>query len=118
MTRLARAELSGATITPSKPTDPRPVLATSAVLDVPADVQLCPYCGGRLHVQFAAWTQADNGAWEAESVELDCDTMPDFDSGKWEEWHARHSDMPYVYWLPATQAVEKWVNKNYRFEVD
>jgi hypothetical protein len=105
------------------PTD-RVVIRSGATLDVPPEVRLCPYCGGKLAVSFSAWTQQNNGEWCADGVELDCTTEPELPEGvfeddptsRWYEWLMQHSDMPYVYWLPATVEVEKWVNKTYRFD--
>ena len=93
------------------------LIKTNSVLDVPATVQICPYCGGELYVQFSCWTQDYDGTWKADGVELECNTEPGVESDDWADWHARHSQMPYVYWLPATVTVERWVNANYRFDI-
>jgi len=99
------------------------LLDTNAVVRIPPNVRVCPYCGGTLSASFTAWTQEDDGSWSAEEIDLECDTMPDLAEDNpssleaWDEWHARHSYMPYVYWLPVTVAVLRWINRRYRFRV-
>jgi hypothetical protein len=92
-------------------------------LAVPPDTQTCPYCDAHLSVSFNAFELLDDGTWQASECELTCDTEPDLDDDdplsldRWDDWYSRHSHMPYVHWLPAEQAVMKWVNAHYRFEV-
>ena len=100
------------------------LLDSTAVIHIPPEVRVCPYCGGKLVAQFSGWSQDDDGSWLADCVELECDTQPELDedleggTDAWDEWVANHSVMPYVYWLPATMAVEKWINERYRFRMD
>jgi len=97
------------------------LIDTNAVIDVPPEVRLCPYCGEKLYVQFSCWSQCEDGTWAADGVDLECTTEPELDefseddTAAWDNWFATHSEMPYMYWLPATVAVEKWVNEHYRF---
>lgn len=89
-------------------------VAHDKLFDVPGEVAVCPYCGGKLFTQCNAWQESKDG-WIAESLDVDCETEPDIDGTKWEDWFAAHSEMPYIYMLPVTIRVEKWVNENFRF---
>jgi hypothetical protein len=93
------------------------LLSRESVIDIPAGVRLCPYCGAKLRASFDWWTQQDDGSWMAESVDVSCVEEPDIDEDDWEDFWGNHSQMPYVYWMPAQTAVLEWVNKTYRFEV-
>jgi hypothetical protein len=94
------------------------LITCDTLLDVPADIAVCPYCGAALYVQFEAWSQEEDGSWSAENVHADCALEPDIRSDKWDAWSTAHSVMPYVYQLPVDQEVEKWVNEHYRFILD
>jgi hypothetical protein len=98
-------------------------ITNDTTLCVPPEIRLCPYCGGKLWCGFTSWSQRDDGDWDADSIDLNCENEPDLDEDdessveKWERWIAEHTYMPYVNWLPAEQAVLAWVNANYRFEI-
>lgn len=98
-------------------------IATDAIVDVPVEVCVCPYCGGKLYARFSMWTENDDKTWSCYSVELDCESEPELDEDDpeslslWDDWFAGHSQMPYVYWLPACLKVQDWVNERYRFAV-
>lgn len=102
------------------------LLETNVRLPVPGSVAKCPYCSGELFVSFSCWTECDDGSWRADGVELDCNSEPELDEERdddeqrevYDHWLEQHTYMPYVYWLPATVTVEKWVNENYRFKMD
>lgn len=87
------------------------------VFYVPPSFARCPYCDGRLYAGFRAWVLEDDGTWAGEEVELDCENEPDMekDEERWEAWLESHSEMPYVYWLPACEKVKRWINSQYRF---
>lgn len=99
-------------------------LATDTVLAIPPEVRVCPYCGGNLWARFEEFGQCDDGTWQAEGVTLECDSEPDLDDEDeksveaWNDFLSRHSEMPYVYWLPAAVAVSEFVNEHYRFKVE
>lgn len=96
------------------------IIETNAVLDVPASVATCPYCGQALKVSFDHWVQQEDGSWAIEHAALDCVAEPDLDdeaASDYDNWLAEHTYMPYVYWLPVDVLVTKWVNENYRFNV-
>ena len=95
----------------------RLVIKPDATLQVPPEVQLCPYCGERLEVQFSGWCMDDEGFWITDCLELECKAMPDVSEEEWEAEMERHSQYPYIYWLPADQVVTAWVNANYRFDM-
>ena len=85
--------------------------------DLPQQYRRCSYCGGKLAIHFEAWTKQDDGTWVAEWAKADCLTEPSERSRKFEDWINQHCYMPYVYWLPLEQALTRWVNKHYRFNI-
>ena len=95
----------------------RTTLKTDASIDVPAGVAVCPYCKTPLHAQANGWIQRDDGTWQADTIDLDCETEPDIDGPDWEDWFARHSDMPYVHMLPVQQKVVAWLADRFDFEM-
>jgi hypothetical protein len=92
------------------------IINSDAILDIPTDVAVCPYCGLKLTAQFTGWFE-DTTGYIADEVSLDCESEPDFDDDNYDDWLDGHSEMPYVYWLPACKKVESWVKKNYRFDL-
>lgn len=93
-------------------------VASDHIFEIPAEIAVCPYCDAKLYASCEAWTQIDNGSWIAEQLSIDCETEPDIEAPRWDEWFTTHSEMPYVYQLPVDTKVEKWVNTNFRFEVE
>lgn len=126
-----RHEANGLSLLRAQPTGGEVVSETTliepqTVLDVPAEVAKCPYCGAELIASFSCWTQQDDGSWIASGVDVECKTEPAIVFGTpkakasqrdWDEWMAQHTYMPYVYWLPVTNRVETWVNAQYRFNM-
>jgi hypothetical protein len=94
------------------------LIETGKVIDVPPEVLRCPYCNERLSCQPTCWEQDDDGSWYASESGLECRSEPDIDSDEWAEWSAEHSEMPYVYWLPADEKVLAWLKGNFRFKVE
>ncbi len=92
------------------------VLASDAVIDIPPEVAVCPYCDAKLTATFESWEKQENGIVGTSPV-LECETCPDIDSREWDSWLDVHTDMPYVYLLPVCQKVEKWINERYRFDL-
>jgi hypothetical protein len=98
------------------------------IIAIPPEVATCPYCGAKLWVQLDTWTQLDDGMWgvdEDETPHPDCESEPeihedftDEEITRWQEWSEVHSKMPYVYQLPVEVKVAKWLNANYRFDMD
>ena len=94
------------------------------IIRIPREVAVCPYCGGELIARPEAWSENDDGIWEAQESGLDCVTEPELDPAnestveEWDDWIARHTYMPYVYWLPVDMKVTKWINANYRWKHD
>lgn len=93
------------------------LLKTDAVLPVPPEVGKCPYCGGKVFVQFDQWSENDDLTWSASDLAVTCETEPDIDSDEFEEWLESHSEMPYVYMLPLEMRLMKWINERYRFDL-
>ena len=92
------------------------LLPTDAVIDVPADVAVCPYCQAPLSITFTAWEQQEDGSWAADELSCDCTTEPDIDTAEWPAWMKQHTYMPYVYMLPVHIKVRAWVYTRYRFD--
>jgi hypothetical protein len=92
------------------------------IFDVPPSVAVCPYCGGKLTVQAEDWVEMDDGTWgvlEDATPHADCETEPDdIESDEWEDWFESHSRMPYVYQMPVEIKIAKWLNANYRFDME
>lgn len=67
---------------------------------IPKTVIVCPYCGGQLHLEVDEWDTKTRVPTEA-GVHLSCEhetpNGPD------------HTEMPYVYWLPAQRTVYAWI---------
>lgn len=89
-------------------------------IDVPRLVAVCPICNSHLQpAQVNCWEENDAGIWAAAEVEIDCVTEPEIDGPDWEAWFARHwRNMPQHYWQPVKDAVLKYINENFRFEME
>ena len=94
------------------------LLSPQAVLHVPTDVAVCPYCGAALRVTFGYWQQQEDGSWTARDVQAECAAQPTTDGEKWRDWAERHSCLPYIHQVPVDTAVERWVNTYYRFVLE
>lgn len=104
------------------------ILPHDAIIEVPPEVAVCPYCGAKLWVQLDTWTQLDDGMWgamEDETPHANCDSEPeihedftDDEIDRYEEWARVHSKMPYVYQLPVEVRIGKWINATYRFDTE
>lgn len=100
------------------------------IINIPPEVAVCPYCGGKLTVQLETWVQLDDGLWGAptdETPHVECEFEPDMlqgddyddsDADDWEAWYESHSAMPYVYLMPVEIKVARWLNANYRFDME
>lgn len=88
-------------------------------IKVPVEVAVCPDCKQQLTIYGDGWEEQDDG-WMLDSFTISCATEPDIEDDGWDEWgeaHEQSFDMPYVYWLPVTETIKAWVNKNYRFDL-
>jgi len=94
-------------------------VATDATIELPPKAK-CPICGEKVVFEGThCWERDDaDGTWYATEVSINCVTEPDIDSEDWEDWHNGHWNMPYVDWLPLTQAVLVWLKRNYRFVIE
>ena len=101
---------------------PKITIPAESILSIPPHVAKCPYCDGALSARFSAWTECKDGRWKCDGVELECERQPELDEDApnglqaWREFNETHTVMPYVYWLPVCDVVERWVNRFYRFE--
>lgn len=87
-------------------------------LEVPKNIQDCPYCGDPLWISsIDEWSEGEdgNGPIQVEHIMLDCKSESSMCLKKWEEWNHWHSQMPYVYWMPAEEKVIDWLNQNFDF---
>lgn len=85
------------------------------LFEIPDSVAVCPYCDAKLTASCEAWTEEEEGVWQAEGVTVNCDDMPDFESNEWGDWWDGHYYMPYVYQLPVDTKVKRWIDDNFRF---
>lgn len=80
----------------------------------------CPICVGKIVIsEITEWEETDDGSWQVSDTGLyiNCEHEPEIGSDDWHGWMNGHWSMPYVDWLPVTERVLSWINKNYRFEI-
>mgnify|MGYP001581892030 CR=1 FL=1 len=94
------------------------IAKTDQIIEIPPEVAVCPKCAGKLYANIDEWEQCDDGSWIASNPHTECEHEPDIDSSEWRAWFDWHYDMPYVDWLPVDYDVEKWLEENYRFDID
>ncbi len=102
------------------------IIPHDSIIQIPETVAVCPYCGGKLTVKLDEWTQNDDGTWIADDTpHTECQKEPDMTgadnvgvSDDWGEWDDNHSIMPYVYLLPVQLKVGRWINENFRFDME
>ena len=92
----------------------------------------CPMCGADEEISFTGWTQSDEHfprkfkkrlkkqgtwpLWVADCVEVDCSKMPNPGTKAWDEWWEQHdTPHPYIDIMPHHNAIEKSVERKYRF---
>lgn len=94
------------------------ILKSTDIIDIPASVATCPYCGGKLHAWLESWTEDENSedlcTISDEGCHLDCQKI---DEVEIDEYIDTHTYMPYVYWLPVENVVSKWIAKHYRWRL-
>lgn len=78
-------------------------------IDVPRDIQVCPYCNGSLAAYIESMTESDSGEWEVEDVAITCQ-----DEGETDEDMQAHSYLPYENWMPAQETVATWLRAQRR----
>lgn len=95
------------------------IIKTDTEIKIPIDVAVCVDCKTQLTIYPDGWVQEDDGSWSCDSFTSSCATEPDIDDPDYWEWDESHQsfDMPYIYWLPITERIERWLKKNYRFEM-
>lgn len=96
----------------------RRLVASNHRFDIPPEVAVCPYCEAKLTAQAEAWYERDDGTWGVEEIDLDCTAEPDIDSPEYREFVSEHTYMPYVFWLPVRERVQKWINKRFDFHIE
>lgn len=69
-------------------------------------VAACPICGGRLQVDVQ---EIETDTRLPVSIDLECESAPDFDAPEWDEWFRWHYSTPYINWLPVTTRVLEWM---------
>jgi hypothetical protein len=99
---------------------PFTIIPADQVIDVPEAVAVCPYCGAKLTVTCDGWVKGEDGAFQADSISVDCIEEPDMEVhlSEWQAWLECHSDMPYVYQLPVDEKIRAWLNANFRFDLE
>lgn len=83
-------------------------------LEIPLDVEKCPYCDAQLYIaEIDEYSKNDDGTI-CVRARIDCTAEPELeDKSAWEDWIDWHSQMPYVYWLPVEQDVNAWLKRTY-----
>lgn len=87
-------------------------------LRVPRDVAVCPYCKSTLVITgIDEWSTDPDGGKVVEEFGdgLECSDKPENFGRVYDVWLNRHSDMPYVNWLPVGNKVTAWAQENVRF---
>jgi hypothetical protein len=94
------------------------LISGNAVIKIPLDVAVCPDCHSQISIYMDGWEEDESG-WLLDSFTTSCETEPDIDELEHMDWDESHPsfDMPYVYWLPITEKIKEWVNKEYRFDL-
>lgn len=67
---------------------------------IPSEIAVCPYCGGRLWFEVDEWDAETRVPTEA-GVHVSCEDE--------DEPEPDHYQMPYVYWMPLTARVYRWL---------
>lgn len=79
-------------------------------IKVPKKVQTCPYCGRALRVASFEAVSTDNAKFYVDEFDLYCVSIREGER----RYNETHSDMPYVYWLPASESVREWIDKEHQ----
>lgn len=82
-------------------------------IEIPADVAVCPDCKTKLTISPDGWTEEGDG-YVCDSFTSWCESELDIPDEQFDQSHPSF-DMPYIYWLPITAKIEKWLKDNYRF---
>ena len=93
------------------------VITKPTIIDVPADVAICPKCGGKLAIiECDEWWDDEHSEYLIPAnIKTQCEHEPMIENPEWREWFDYHYDMPYVYWLPVDRKIMAWFQKNYRY---
>jgi len=93
----------------------RQSLDLNSVVDVPAEIAVCPYCKAALTAQCNTKTLMI-GMWLPSSVIVNCTAAPEIASAEWRDWFKAHARMPYVYQLPVDLRILHWMQQNFFFK--
>lgn len=95
------------------------LVSGNAEIKIPLSVAVCPDCGKQLTIYPDGWTEEPDG-WTLDTFTVSCEDEPEIGDEDWNEWddaHRRSFGMPYIYWMPITDNIKAWVNKEYRFDL-
>lgn len=96
----------------------RRIIARDEWVQVPLDVDECPYCGFMLDAQPKRVVNVENewGTYSRiESIKLRCRTVLDKDLSEHLE---THSHQPYTKWLPVEEKIREWMQETYQVPPD
>jgi hypothetical protein len=85
-------------------------------IKIPENVAVCPDCKTQLTIYPDGWDLHKDG-WVCTSFTHSCATEPEIDDPDYWEWDESHPsfEMPYIYWMPITDDIYRWLEQNYRF---
>lgn len=92
-------------------------------IKVPARVAVCPSCETLLTIYPDGWSHMEDGTIKCDSFTLSCETSTDLDEpadtiAAFESLHFNQFNQPYIYLMPTTDRIEKWLLNTYRFDLD
>jgi hypothetical protein len=92
-----------------------------ATIKVPKSIATCPSCKAGLSINPDGWEIASDGTMICDSFTSNCENEPaDYEEQAcraFENCHAAEYKMPYIYWLPTQDRLEKWLIDTFRFEL-
>lgn len=103
--------------------DFRYFIADSAdmTLIVPPSVAVCASCKKKLTISPDSWYLDEDGTMICDSFSRWCEEEPDMEDEEayaaFKDSHAAENYMPYIYWLPVDNKIERWLKATFRFEV-
>lgn len=101
----------------------RYLLNKNDIIRVPVEISKCVSCGAPLYLSGDGWTLGDHSEWICDSFNMICGSEPKTDDDR-EAWdiyndiHALHFKMPYIYWLPIQEKIRAWMDRSIIFQGD
>lgn len=99
-------------------------------IKVPARVAVCPSCETPLTIYPDGWSHMEDGTIKCDSFTLSCEQDKLYEQSRlttlrgheaYTEYQITHYsqwNQPYIYLMPTTDKIEKWLLNTYRFDLD